>query len=80
MRYAVVVTRRWVVPNGPLTVNSITKVNQLAAALPTLLGGTYNFHAMLWHQGEEDAGDNHQHYHATYCQYLQVRLCTTRRQ
>jgi hypothetical protein len=62
---------RWVVPNGPLTKNSISAVGKLQAALPAALGGAYHFSTMLWHQGEEDAGDNHQHYHASYCHYLQ---------
>jgi hypothetical protein len=41
---------RWVVPNGDLTKNSIAQVDKLATLLPTALGGTYVFHAMLWHQ------------------------------
>lgn len=61
---------RWVVPNGPLTVQSIAAVKRLAAALPNSLGGTFHLHAMLWHQGEEDAGDNRVNFHASYCQYL----------
>ena len=28
------------------------------------------FRAVLWHQGEEDAGDNGDKYHADYCTYL----------
>jgi hypothetical protein len=62
---------RWIVPNGPLTKNSISAVEKLQAALPAALGGSYHFSSMLWHQGEEDAGDNHQHYQASYCHYLQ---------
>jgi hypothetical protein len=31
---------KWVVPNGPLTQNSIAAVDALHAALPTQLGGT----------------------------------------
>lgn len=67
-------SNQWVVPDGPLTKNSVAQVDALASALPTSLGGTYHFHAMLWHQGEEDAGDNHAHFHASYCQYLQSDL------
>ena len=29
---------------------------------------------MLWHQGEEDAGDNRNHFQASYCHYLQDDL------
>eukprot|EP00040_Diaphanoeca_grandis_P017030 m.88369 g.88369 ORF g.88369 m.88369 type:complete len:330 (-) comp26188_c0_seq1:90-1079(-) len=65
---------RWVVPNGPLTQQSITAVKLLNSTLLSTLGGTYSFHSMLWHQGECDAGDNGQKYHATYCQYLQNDL------
>jgi hypothetical protein len=55
-------------------VNSLKQVDALAAALPTALGGNYSFDAMLWHQGEEDAGDNRDHYAASYCQYLETDL------
>jgi hypothetical protein len=61
---------QWVVPNGPLAVQSVSAVTALHAALPTALGGNYSFHSMLWHQGEEDAGDNRVAYHADYCTYL----------
>ena len=64
----------WVVPDGRLTKQSIAAVEKLKAALPAALGGIYNFHTMLWHQGEEDAADNRQHFSATYCQYLQARV------
>lgn len=65
---------RWVVPNGSLTIQSIAAVEKLAIALPQNLGGEYIFHAMLWHQGEEDAGDNRDHFQATYCTYLMSDL------
>jgi hypothetical protein len=67
---------RWVVPNGPLTVNAIKQVTALAAALPAKLGGTYNFHSMLWHQGECDAGDNRDkpEFQSTFCHYLEADL------
>merc|ERR1711988_1360211 len=68
------IDNRWVVPDGPLTQQSISAVDKLAEALPTNLGGTYSFHSMLWHQGEDDAGDNRQHFQAGYCQYLQDDL------
>jgi len=64
------VDSRWTVPGGDLTQNSIAVVKKLAAALPKELGGTFQLHAMLWHQGEDDAGDNRAGYHATYCHYL----------
>jgi hypothetical protein len=60
----------WVVPNGFLTKQSIAAVKQLAQDLPVALGGSYNFHTMLWHQGEADAGDNQAGYHSTYCNHL----------
>ena len=34
--------------------------------LTSALGGEYSFHTMLWHQGEEDAADNRNHFSATY--------------
>lgn len=61
---------QWVVPNGPLAVRSVKAMEALAAALPSALNGTFSLHSMLWHQGEEDAGDNGQSYHADYCTYL----------
>lgn len=61
---------QWTVPDGPLTVGSIATVTKLAAALPKALGGAFTLDAMLWHQGEEDAGDNRQHFQASYCHYL----------
>ena len=61
----------WVVPNGRLTKRAIAAVEALKAAVPAALGGTYGFHTMLWHQGEEDAGDNRKHFQASYCHYLQ---------
>ena len=57
----------WNAPDGPLAVQSVKVVNALAAAFPTALGGNYSFHSMLWHQGEQDAGDNGDSYHADYC-------------
>lgn len=70
---------RWVVPDGPLTKNSIAAIDAIAAGVGPggRLNGTYSFHSMLWHQGEEDAGDNrlppatHQ---ASYCTYLETDL------
>jgi Carbohydrate esterase, sialic acid-specific acetylesterase len=61
----------WVPPNGPLAVRAVAAMRALAAALPgPALGGTYQLAGMLWHQGEEDAGDNRDGYHADYCTYL----------
>jgi hypothetical protein len=62
---------RWVVPNGTLTKQSVSAVQKMAAAQPQALGGKYVFHAMLWHQGEDDAGDNRRHFQSSYCNYLQ---------
>jgi hypothetical protein len=44
----------WVVPDGPLVVQSIKVVSALAEALPQQLGGNMSFHSLLWHQGEEE--------------------------
>jgi len=61
----------WVVPNGPLAVQSVKAMNSLYTSFPTAFpGANYSFHSMLWHQGEEDAGDNRASYHADYCTYL----------
>lgn len=57
----------WVVPNGRLTVRAIAAVEALRANLTSALGGEYSFHTMLWHQGEEDAADNRDHFSASYC-------------
>ena len=62
---------RWTVPEGDLTKNSIAQMTKLHVALPVVLKGTYHLHSMLWHQGEDDAGDNHDHFNASYCHYLQ---------
>ena len=64
------IDNRWTAPGGDLAVQSVAAVKKLAAALPAALGGTYHLHAMLWHQGEEDAQDNRKHFNASYCQYL----------
>jgi len=79
----------WDVPNGThgvggLALNSVWTMKALAAAQPTGLPGNYIFHAMLWHQGEDDAGDNCKpykyyncknqsinHFASSYCNYLQ---------
>ena len=60
----------WVPPNGPLVVRSVAAVSALFAALPAALGGVPLLHAMLWHQGELDAGDNRVNFHADYCTHL----------
>ena len=69
---------RWTVPGGGsgsgcLTQNSVSAVEKLHEMLPAALGGTYHFSAMLWHQGEQDAGDNGD-FQASYCHYLQSDL------
>jgi hypothetical protein len=48
----------------------------MAAAFQTSFGGVYSFHSMLWHQGEQDAGDNGDNYHASYCSYLMDDMST----
>jgi hypothetical protein len=74
----------WVAPSGKLAVQSVAVVQALTAAFPTAgLGGNLSLHSMLWHQGEEDAGDNRGRrlavrasgnasaiYQASYCTYL----------
>jgi len=60
----------WLPPNGRLAVQSVAAMKALAAALPGALGGSFALAAMLWHQGEDDAGDNRLNYHASYCTYL----------
>jgi hypothetical protein len=62
----------WDAPSGPLAVRSVAVMQQLAAALPATLGGNLSLHSMLFHQGELDAGDSRQDYHADYCTYLQA--------
>ena len=65
----------WDVPNGPLTTNADAAMAALAAGVTKQFqNGTYKLHAMLWHQGEEDAADNHDNYHASYCTYLESDL------
>jgi hypothetical protein len=69
---------RWAVPDGGsgsgcLTHNSVAAVKKLYEMLPAALGGTYHFSTMLWHQGEQDAGDNGS-FQASYCHYLQNDL------
>lgn len=66
--------REWNAPNGPLLVQSVNAIKALFAALPKNLTGTYTFHSMLWHQGEQDAGDNGDNFHADYCTYLGTDL------
>lgn len=58
---------QWDVPNGPLAKQSVSAVNALFTALGN---DTLRFHSMLWHQGEEDAGDNGAKFQADYCTYL----------
>lgn len=48
----------WVAPNGPLAVQSVAAVKALWDAFPTLGGTNLTMHSMLWHQGEDDGGDN----------------------
>ena len=60
----------WTAPSGPLVVQSINVMNELATQVATELGGVYKLHVLLWHQGEEDGGDNRVNYHADYCTYL----------
>ena len=50
----------------------------MAAAFQTGFGGVfYSLHSMLWHQGEQDAGDTDgDNYHASYCSYLMDDIST----
>ena len=64
----------WNATTGPLALQSVKAVADLAAALPAQLGGNYSLTAMLWHQGEQDGGDNGDGYGASYCDYLQADL------
>ena len=68
----------WVVPNGRLTVRAIAAVEALKANLTSALGGEYSFHTMLWHQGEEDAADNRDHFSASYCHCKDLCTLSTR--
>ena len=61
-------------PTCPLAIQSVNVLKQLYTALPLKLGGTYKLHSMLWHQGEQDAGDNGDKYQADYCTYLMTDL------
>ena len=85
------VDKKWNVPStnatypkdGVLAAASVNAIMKLHAVQPMALPGNYVFHAMLWHQGEDDAGDNCwpdqfpcrqkpvQHFKSTYCNYLQ---------
>jgi hypothetical protein len=65
---------QWNASTGPLAIQSVKVVTELAAAVPAQLGGNYSLHSMLWHQGEQDGGDNRDGYHASYCDYLQADL------
>ena len=64
----------WVVPDGPLLQRSLSAVKELSEVLPKTLGGNYSFHTFLWHQGEDDAGDNSAGFAASYCHYLESDL------
>ena len=68
---------RWTVPgvggSGCLTQNSVSAVEKLNEMLPAALGGTYHCSIMLWHQGEQDAGDDAPN-QAGYCHYLQTNM------
>ena len=61
--------KNWLPPSGPLAVQSVAAMKALASAMPAL-GGNFSLEAMLWHQGELDAGDNRDSFHADYCTYL----------
>jgi hypothetical protein len=65
----------WTIPGGRLTKNALAGMQNLSAAFPQAFPrGAYKLHSMLWHQGEEDAGDNSQNYHADYCTYLEADM------
>lgn len=66
---------RWDVPNGPLAQNAVAATTALAAGVkPQFHNGTCKLHATLWHQGEEDAADNHADHHASCCACLETDL------
>lgn len=65
------VDHRWTVPDGDLLKHSVTVMRALAGQLVPSLGGDYTVDALLWHQGEDDAGDNRQGFQASYCHYLE---------
>jgi hypothetical protein len=65
---------QWNATTGPLAIQSVKAMMDLVAALPATLGGNYTMHSMLWHQGEQDGGDNRDAYHAGYCDYLALDL------
>ena len=60
----------WTPPNGSLVVQSVNAMQQLANQVSLQLGGDFKLDVLLWHQGEEDAGDNRVNYHSDYCTYL----------
>jgi hypothetical protein len=72
-----------------LVQQTMYSMKALVAAQPKGLPGKYIFHAMLWHQGEDDAGDNCfpykfyncknqsiNHFKSSYCNYLQNDMGT----
>ena len=65
---------QWNATTGPLAIQSVKAMMDLVAALLATLGGNYTMHSMLWHQGEQDGGDNRDAYHAGYCDYLALDL------
>jgi hypothetical protein len=60
----------WDPPNGKLAVQSVNAVTMMVNAILMSPGVNYTFNSLLWHQGEEDSGDNGDKYHADYCTYL----------
>ena len=59
-------TNAWTPPNGALVKNSVAAMESLVSDFPSAFrNGTLHFHAMLWHQGEHDAGDNRQGFHVS---------------
>ncbi len=66
---------QWNAPDGPLLVRSVNVTQALFRAITPALGGSATMHSFLWHQGEQDAGDNKgllraPIFQASYCTYL----------
>ncbi len=60
----------WFTSNQGLTAQMLTALNFASSSIGTQLGGTPQFDLFLWHQGEEDAGDNGAGYSAPCWYYL----------
>jgi lysophospholipase L1-like esterase len=68
------VTGQWSTSNTGDTAQLISAAQALVTNLPSQLGGTYVLEAILWHQGENDAGETNPSAHDSYCTYLKTYL------